>query len=76
MYEGKIMSPAKKNANLSQLVADFQRDNSALLDAMKFFEVSNAEYERALQALTAAPSITATSTHSTQQGQRDAVVVE
>jgi hypothetical protein len=66
----------KKNANLSRLVAEFQRDNSALLDAMRVFEVSNAEYERALQALTAAPSITATSTHSAPQGPRDAVVVE
>ena len=64
----------KQKANVPGLIADFQRDNEAILEAMRLFEVSNAEYERALRALAPAPSTTASSSHDTQGADRDAIL--
>ena len=47
---------------LSNLVENFEKDNEALVEALRLFGISNAEYERAMQALTNTPVCTGAST--------------
>jgi hypothetical protein len=65
----------KTSRRLTKLVADFQNENDTLIQAMRLFEVSSAEYERALQALVSAPSMTVSST-SNQEVIRDGSVLD
>jgi len=53
--------------NLIEMIATFERDHEDLVEALRIFGISNAEYEQALRALTSAPIQTGTSTHSSAQ---------
>ena len=63
-----------RHTPVTRLVAEFGKENEALLEAMKLFEVSNAEYERAMRALAPAPVVTASSTQGYEEQQQDALV--
>ena len=50
---------------LARKISSFQRESGALLEALRLFGISNAEYERAMRALSGFPTVT---TASTQPG--------
>jgi hypothetical protein len=60
----------RKNAPavLSNLVENFEKDNAALVEALRVFGISNAEYERAMLALTQVPVRTCASTQTPEGG--------
>lgn len=52
---------------LSNLVENFEKENVALVEALRLFGISNAEYERAMQALTHTPVVTGASTQGPER---------
>ena len=45
-----------------QLIEQFESEHADLLEAMRVFGISNAEYERAVRALYSSPILTSSST--------------
>lgn len=60
------MTDHERERALSEAIAGFERDNRELVETIRLFDVSNAEYEKALSALHASPVRTSA---STQEGE-------
>lgn len=50
---------------LLEMIAAFERENPNLMEALRIFGISSAEYEEAIRALNFAPTHTSTSTQQT-----------
>ncbi len=63
-------SGQRKNApaELTSLIENFEKENQALVEALRVFGISNAEYERAMLALTQTPVRTSASTQVPEGG--------
>ncbi len=58
-----------KNTDLERHIADFQAKNPELVEAMRVFGISAAQYARAMASLTRVPTFTATSTDTASDDQ-------
>lgn len=47
---------------LLERISSFEEENKSIMEALRLFGISNAEYERAIRALTSPPTLTSAST--------------
>jgi len=64
------MTDHEQSEALAEAIAKFDRDNRELLETIRLFEISNAEYEKALNALHVSPVRTCA---SSQEAEHDFV---
>lgn len=60
--------------NLSDLVSAFEKKHEAIVEALRLFGISNAEYERAMKALNPVRTSATASTHPHTHEDSDAFV--
>ncbi len=55
-------------------ISSFKEENKSIMEALRLFGISNAEYERAMRALTFSPTLTSASTQPAVREGADALL--